>query len=78
MGNDKVQVKFRFTLSEYDYFKSWYENTILYGSKSFLFPQIDTVNGDDVEYQIADGGAPTFSNPSGDLIECDMIWEKVR
>lgn len=78
MGYNKVEVKFIFNLTEYNYFKTWYEQTILYGSKSFLFPQIDTTNGTEIEYQIADGGAPTFSNPSGDKIECSMTWETVK
>lgn len=77
MAKQSFTVKFLFSLEEYQYFSNWYKTTILYGSKSFLFPQIDVMNGDMVEYQIAEGGSPVYSNPSGDKIECTMKWEKV-
>lgn len=77
MGKRKFSVKMRFTISEYNSFIDWYNNTIFYGSQSFMFPQIDAINGDDKEYRFANGGEPKFSNPSGKIIECDMEWEEV-
>lgn len=70
-------VKFIFNLEEYELFQNWYKQSILYGSVSFLFPQIDTVGGDYKEYRIASGGAPNYSNRSGRIIECTMTWEEV-
>ena len=70
-------VSFIFSLEEYEIFEEWYNNTILKGTRSFLFPKIDSVSGKYVEYQIADGGAPSYSNPSGKRIRCTMKWEEV-
>lgn len=77
MGKRPFNVSFIFTLEEYEIFENWYNNIILKGAKSFLFPKIDAVNGVYTEYQIADGGAPSYSNSSGKLIRCTMKWEEV-
>lgn len=70
-------VEFQFTLQEYKTFSSWYKNSILFGAKSFMFPRIDSDNGEYIEYRIAAGGAPNYSNPSGDIVRCTMKWEEV-
>lgn len=77
MQKQTFTVKFLFSLAEYTDFRNWYKNTILYGSRSFLFPEIDSQSGSYVEYQIAEGGSPQYSNPTGDKIECTMKWERV-
>jgi len=70
-------VKFRFTESQYEEFETWWENVCCFGLNSFKFKQINSSNGSDKEYRVVAGSAPSYSNPSGDLIECSMNWEEV-
>lgn len=70
-------VKFIFTFEEYELFSEWYQKTILYGSKSFMFPKIDSETKEYVEYRITNDGVPSYSNRSGKLIECSMKWEEI-
>lgn len=76
MGKQPFDVVMHFNYTEYVYFKYWYENTCKMGTLSFSFPKIDGTSGSGNEdYCFADGGAPTFRNLSGAIIECNMKWE---
>ena len=66
-------VKMIFTYEEYANFKTWYQETIKFGTLSFTFPCIDGTG--DAEYRFT--SAPQYSNPSGKQIECTMEWEEV-
>jgi hypothetical protein len=77
MEKKPFDVKFRFSFDEYELFNDWYENTLFFGTLPFFFKKINSVSKPWQKYQIADGGAPSFSNPSGKLIECTMKWEEV-
>lgn len=66
------------TLAEYQTFDVWYRTVCRYGLNSFQFPKIDSSDATIMqEYRFASGSAPSFSNPSGDIIECSMNWEEV-
>lgn len=75
---EKYNVSFLFTVDEYKEFTLWYNNDCRRGFNSFDFPQIDGFGKTLVEYRFAKGGAPKYSNPSGDMIQATMIWEKVK
>lgn len=76
-------VTFRFTLTEYNNFETWYNNTCRKGLYAFNFPKIDAIHpatlsqSDYAVYRFAEGGAPSYDNPSGDYIDCSMKWEEV-
>lgn len=70
-------VKFRFDMTEYSYFVSWYNNDIRKGLFSFGFPQIDSTGTTIKEYRISANGSPKVSNPSGDMVDVTMEWEEV-
>ena len=70
-------VTMRFTLSEYELFRTWYEEDIKCGMYSFLFPKIDSSTKPLTEYRISQSGTPKYQNISGDIIECGMVWEEV-
>lgn len=79
MGSRPFSVQFHFSPAEYQIFRDWYINTLLYGTRSFLFPAVDSIGneGELKEYRIAEGNPPSYSNPFGDTIECNMEWEEV-
>lgn len=78
MEREKYAVSFRFNHYEYKLFRQWYKNTLLFGMYPFYFPEIDVIGGgQNAIYQITSDGAPKYDNPSGDLIEVQMTWEKV-
>lgn len=79
MAKRPFSVTMRFPLDKYEDFHDWYVNVTRKGFYSFGYPQIDGVFDTDnlVEYQFAKGGSPTYSNPSGDMIEVSMTWEEV-
>lgn len=78
MGNKQYSVNMRFSPTEYTLFKNWYENSCRYGFFSFQFPKIDSTNSLEMaEYRFVAGSEPSFSNPSGTIIECSMQWEEV-
>lgn len=71
-------VSMRFTLAEYTLFDNWWNTSCRKGLYAFRFPRIDAISDtDNAVYQFADGSAPKYSNPSGDLINCSMEWEEV-
>lgn len=75
MAKRTFQVSFLFSYYEYLLFSNWYQNDIKYGTLSFEFPKIDGIGN--AEYMIASDGAPKYSNQSGRIIKCNMIWEEV-
>lgn len=75
MAKRTFNVSFLFSYNEYLLFSNWYQNSIKYGTLSFEFPKIDGTGN--AEYRIASGGAPQYSNQSGKVIQCTMVWEEV-
>ncbi len=76
MAKRQFTVSMHFTYTEYSLFTVWYKNSLHFGTLSFDFPRIDGTGT--AEYRIAEGGAPKYSNVSGKIIQCDMIWEEVN
>ena len=78
MAKKPFNVKMYFTYSEYVLFDYWYDNICFKGVNSFAFPQIDSTDKTlEKEYRFVAGSAPKYSNPSGQIIECSMLWEEV-
>lgn len=77
MGKRQFTVTMHFDLEEYQKFKKWYKTKCLYGAESFRFPTIDAQDGMFSEYRFADGGAPSYSNIGGNIIEVTMTWEEL-
>lgn len=78
MEKRQFSVSMRFNLTEYGLFETWFDEVILGGLYSFNFPQIDASGTVTMkEYRFADGGSPQYSNPSGNNIDCSMVWEEV-
>lgn len=77
MAREQISVTMRFNQDEYQLFRLWYKNTLNHGMYSFYFPEIDVIGGQNVVYQFAVGGTPKYSNPSGDIVEAQMTWERV-
>ena len=75
MAKRQFQVSMLFTYDEYSTFSSWYQETLKYGTLSFAFPKIDGIGN--AEYRFAEGGEPSYSNESGKMIRCSMVWEEV-
>ena len=75
MAKRQFSVEMLFTYTEYSSFSAWYQSDLKYGTLSFNFPKID--GSGTGEYRIADGGAPSYSNESGKIIRCSMVWEEV-
>ena len=75
MAKRPFNVDMLFNYTEYSYFTQWYQEQLKYGTLSFEFPKID--GSGTGEYRIADGGAPSYSNESGKMIRCSMVWEEV-
>lgn len=76
----QFNVKIRFKFEEQQRFSAWYQNECRYGLYSFGYPRIDEVGHNTShirEYRFAKGGQPKYSNPSGNLIDCTMVWEEV-
>lgn len=76
MAKRPFNVTMLFTYTEYLLFSYWYQNNLKFGTLSFEFPKID--GSGNAEYQIAEGGAPSYSNTGGDKIQCSMVWEEVN
>lgn len=70
------QIKMMFTLEEYAIFDEWFREVLKFGLYSFYFPRIDSSANTNAVYKIAQGGDPKYSNPSGRMIECTMVWEE--
>ena len=77
MGKRVFSVTMRFTPTEYNTFTQWYNDVCKRGVFSFAFPKIDKTSQGDAEYRFAKGGQPSYSNLSGNMIECSMTWEEV-
>ena len=77
MVREQITLTLRLNQTEYKLFRKWYKETLLLGMYPFYFPEIDVIGGQDVVYQFAVNGVPKYSNPSGDLIDAQMTWEKV-
>lgn len=75
MAKRPFQVSFIFDLTEYQYFSAWYQSDLKFGTLSFAFPKID--GSGTAEYRIAEGGAPSYTNTSGNKIQCSMSWEEM-
>ena len=75
MAKRPFAVTMIFTKTEYDSFSYWYHNDLKFGTLSFNFPKIE--GSGNAEYRIAEGGAPQYSNTSGDKIQCTMTWEEM-
>lgn len=73
----EFSLKMRFSLAEYNLFRSWYVGTLKYGFHSFSFPQVDSVEKKTMKtYRFTSDGAPKYSNPDGKIIEASMKWEE--
>lgn len=72
------KVQMRFTPDEYSSFMYWYLNTTQRGALTFLFPQIDAVNGVEVEYGFVPGTSISVRNPSARSIDVNMEWYSVN
>ena len=70
------QIKMHFTAEEYATFDQWFQETLKYGLYPFYFPQIDSTSGTNAVYRFAQGGSPQYTNPSGKIVECSMVWEE--
>lgn len=69
-------VRMKFTPTEYEYFRNWYEETTLSGLYDFTFPQIDSVGHiTNKVYRFA--SVPQYENPNGQNIYCNMGWLEV-
>lgn len=80
-SNEKrpFDVKFIFNITEYNNFTYWYNVTCRKGFETFMFPKLDAIGGNQIGYyRIAKGGAPKYTNTSGDNITCTMKWEEVE
>lgn len=75
LASRQYTVQLNMTYEEYAYFKAWYRNDIKFGSLSFEFPNIDGSGTN--EYRFVSGGAPRYTNQSGQIISCSMVWEEV-
>lgn len=75
MAKRPFQVSMLFDYTEYLLFSYWYQNNLKYGTLSFEFPKID--GSGNSEYRFAEGGEPSYSNESGKMIRCSMVWEEV-
>ena len=71
------QVSFNFNMDEYNAFRTWVKYSIRKGALSFEFPQIDSTDKTVMaEYRMKKGGFPKYSNESGTVINCKMVWEE--
>lgn len=74
----KFNVAFKFNTDEYSAFRTWFVDYLRKGMNSFNFPKVDSLDKTVMqEYLIAKGGFPKYSNESGKIIRCTMIWEEV-
>lgn len=70
-------VRMRFSITEYNLFRDWYENETLRGLVSFEFPKIDSIDQNEMsEYQFTEKGYPKYVNNGGHTIDCTMEWEE--
>lgn len=74
---DTFNVSMNFTYEEYLLFKQWFKTTLRHGALSFLYPQIDAVNGNNVEYRFVPGSSVQPDNPGGKILHVPMQWEEV-
>lgn len=74
---ESYNVSMNFTHDEYKLFKAWFKNTLKCGAVSFLYPQIDDINGQDVEYRFSPGSSLNPDNPGGKIVHVPMQWEEV-
>lgn len=70
-------VKMLMTQTEYVAFMDWFINDLKGGVLTFGYPQIDTTNGNIVEYAFEQDSKISVSNPSGKMLEVNMQWEEV-
>ena len=75
MAKRPFRVSMLFTYTEYVAFSDWYQDDLKFGTLSFAFPKIDGEGTG--EYRFAEGGEPSYSNESGQMIRCSMTWEEV-
>lgn len=75
MAKRPFQVSMLFTYTEYVAFSDWYQDDLKFGTLSFAFPKIDGEGTG--EYRFAEGGEPQYTNESGVMIRCNMVWEEV-
>ncbi len=77
LAPESFNVSMNFTLAEYKIFKNWFKTTLRNGAVSFLYPAIDDVNGEDVEYRFTPGSSIKPDNPGGLVVHVPMQWEEV-
>lgn len=70
-------VKMHFTHTEYVTFKGWFHSDLKDGLLPFEFPCIDKSVDTNKLYRITKDGAPKYSNPSGNIVSCTMVWEEM-
>lgn len=71
------QIKMNFTHTEYVTFDTWFQSTLKYGLYPFYFPAIDKSVNTNKVYRFTKDGAPRYTNPSGKIVSCSMVWEEV-
>lgn len=75
----EFSVKMRFSLTEYRYFRGWFENTLKRGVYAFHFPKIDSDNPSEISvYRFTSEGVPSYENSAGKIIDVSMKWEEVE
>lgn len=70
-------VSMNFKYEEYVIFKHWFKETLRSGAVSFMYPQVDAINGLDVEYRFVPGSSIQPDNPGGKIVHVPMQWEEV-
>lgn len=77
LAPDSFNVSMNFTYEEYVLFKSWFKTTLRKGAVSFMYPEIDAINGQDKEYRFVPGSTIEPDNPGGKIVHVPMQWEEV-
>lgn len=71
------QIKMNFKHSEYLIFDNWFQNELKWGLYPFYFPCIDKSSNTTKVYRFTKDGAPKYTNPSGKIVGCSMVWEEM-
>lgn len=74
---DTFNVSMNFTYEEYVIFKYWFKNILRKGALTFMYPAVDAINGQDVEYRFVPGSSISPDNPGGKIVHVPMQWEEV-
>jgi hypothetical protein len=71
-----VTLQFK-TLTDYNTFKSWFEETLYHGALSFSHPDLEGIDGTLKEYAFQEESTVGYSNTSGHIMQATMTWEEV-